>query len=238
MSDILIPLGKSKINYLDLRYVLRGIEKHVMNYDEIFIVGQKPDWIQGVVHLPFEDDPNPQWKERNIFRKIEHACKDKRLSDNFFMFNDDHFIIEDIDAENYPFYYKGTCYQSMVANQSFYRATMNHTRKLLERRGFEDINADTHTPIIYNKHEFLTTFEPEHWETKYGYGIKSIYCAFNKKPMTYMEDCKLGKRYTKKQVSDLVKDRHVFSCTDAPMKYGLGEWLEEKFPQKSSYEKQ
>ena len=235
--DIIIPLGKSKIGFLDLKYVLRAIEKYASGYDEIIIIGEKPQWIQGVVHLPFEDHPRPEWKERNIYNKIVHAFSYENITDDVFFMNDDHLLLNEIDIENYPYYYKGSCYGSMLKNSSSYRKTMHHTKKLLERRGFEDINADIHTPIIFNKKEFLSTFEPEHWLTPWGYGVKSLYCAFNRKPMTFMEDLKIHKKLSLQEIEALVEGRHMVSCTDAPLKAGLGELLELRFPDKSSYER-
>lgn len=235
--DIVIPLGPSKIDWLDLRYALRGIENHVKNYRDIWLIGQKPSWVRNVKHLPHSDNPKPEWKEKNIWSKIMAACLVPEITEEFAMWNDDHLIIDDIDISTYPYYYKGSCYESMLANNNFYRATMNHTRKLLERRGFEDRNADSHCPIRYIKGEFITTFEEEHWRTKWGYGIKSLYCAFNRKEMVYMKDCKLKKKYTLEEVRKKAEGRHVISCTDAPMKAGLLEFLQEKFPNKSQYEK-
>lgn len=236
MNDILIPLTKSKMDFLDLKYALRCIERNVRNYRDIWIIGEKPDWIQNVHHLYFPDAESLEWKEKNIWEKIMYGCSKDQLSDDFLFMNDDHFVVDNIDATNYAYYYKGTCYESMAANRSKYRATMAHTKRLLERRGFQDRNADTHTPIIYNKDEFLNTFEPEHWQTKWGYGIKSLYCAFNKKDMVYMGDCKISKKHTKDEVSEMVKNRHVFSCNDTGFKYGVKEYLEENYPHKSKYE--
>lgn len=235
-NDILIPLAKSDIGYDDLRYALRLIERNVRDYRDIWIIGEKPDWIQNVVHLHFPMPSGPEWKEKNIWDKVMYGCGKDGLSENFLFTNDDIFITKPIEADNYPFYYKGSCYESMKINKGKYRATMNHTKNLLERRGFKDMNADIHTPIIYNKTEFLNTFEPEHFETKWGYGIKSLYCAFNRKDMTFMDDCKIGKKHSKEEIHEMVKDRHVFSCTDVGFKYGIKEYLEELYPEKSKYE--
>lgn len=234
--DILIPLGSSNIGHIDLRYALRSIERHVKNYRDIWIIGDLPQWIKGVKNIPHSDDPLPEWKEKNIYNKIMAGCLSPNVTDSFLFTNDDIYLLEDVDATQYPYYYKGTCYESMVANKNHYRKTMYHTKSLLERRGFKDINADAHCPIIYNKKEFLTTFEPEHWDTKWGYGIKSLYCAFNRKDMVYLNDCKIKKKLTLEQVRRVAEGRHVISCTDAPLKAGLLEFLQERFPTKSKYE--
>jgi len=236
-NDIIIPLGPSKIGHLDLRYCLRSIEKNVKNYRDIWIIGDLPKWIKNVKHLGVSDDPDPKYKERNIWRKIKAACLNPEISDDMFFFNDDFAILDKIDATNYPFYYKGTVTDSWIKNRSHYRATANHTRRYLEQRGFEDFNFDTHCPIIYNKKKFLTSFTDINWETAYGYLIKTHYCAVNRVKGEYMPDLKLKKKHTYEEVAELVKGRHVVSCTDVPIKYGLADYLEELFPDKSKYER-
>lgn len=234
--DIVLPLGPSKIDHIDLRYALRSIEKHVKNYRDIWIIGDLPRWIQNVKHLGVSDDPDPRWKEFNIFRKIKSCCINRDITEDFLFANDDHFFLDDIDASSYPYYYKGTVTDSWINNRSHYRKTANHTRRWLERRGFKDHNFDSHCPIIYNKHKFLTSYDDIDWQTAYGYLIKTHYCAVNRVKGVYMQDCKLSKKFTLEEVRERAEDRHVISCTDAAMKAGLRDFLEEKFPTKSKYE--
>lgn len=236
-NDIIIPLGPSKIDHLDLKFALRSIEKNVKNYGDIWIIGDLPKWITGVNHLGVSDDPDPRFKEFNIHRKIKSACINRGISEDMLMINDDHFLLEEIDATSYPFYYKGTVTDSWIKNRSDYRKTMNHTRRYLMDRGFDDKNFDTHTPIIYNKKKYLTSFNEINWGTPWGYGIKTLYCSVNRIKGEYMPDLKLKKKHTYEEVKELTKGRHVVSCTDVPMKYGLADYLEELFPEKSIYEK-
>lgn len=236
-NDIIIPLGPSKIGHLDLKFALRSIEKNVKNYRDIWIIGDLPKWITGVKHLGFSDDPDPKWKEFNIYNKIRAACIKNEISEDMLMVNDDHFLLEEIDAISYPFYYKGTVTDSWIKNRSDYRKTMNHTRRYLMDRGFDDKNFDTHTPIIYNKKKYLTSFNAVNWGTPWGYGIKTLYCSVNRIKGEYMPDLKLKKKHTYEEVKKMVEGRHVVSCTDVPMKYGLADYLEELFPDKSKYER-
>lgn len=237
MNSVVIPLGKSKIGHLDLRFVFRSIEKNLKNYGDIWIVGDKPSWAKNVRVLPHSDDPNPQWKEFNILRKIQAACLVKDITEDFLFTNDDIVLFEEIDATSYPFYHKGLWYDSWVNNRSNYRRTANHTRKWLLDRGFPELNFDTHTPIIYNKQKFLTSFNKVDWNTPWGYGIKSIYCAVNRVEPVFMEDCKLSKKYSLPDVRLKCDGRQLISFTDAPLKAGLRDYLEEKFPNKSIFEK-
>lgn len=228
--DIVIPLGKSRIDFLDLRYVLRSIDKFTTPRD-IYIVGEKPKWLTGVKHISDVDNPNKQWKERNIYHKTVTAFAH---TGKFMFMNDDHVFIQETDIENYPNYYKGTCYLSMLKNGSHYRQTMNQTKKWLEGNGYTDINFDGHCPIIFEKERFFNTVDKVDWSKPYGYGMKSIYAAGL--DGVHMPDCKMHTALTFKEAEQRCQDRHVISFTDGAIKSGLGEYLKTIFPNKSKYE--
>lgn len=239
--NIVIPLGKSKIDFSDLRYCLRSIEKHVYGYDEIIIVGEIPTWIQGVIHIPCSDSSDKKFKERNILNKIKAACiSDKNEGDDFFFFNDDFVVLNDINANNYPYYYKGTCKESYEINfGKDYRKTMYHTMRFIEDRGFKDKNFDSHCPIVYNKKNFLSTFDNDciDFNIPFGYGIKTIYSLCNRVNGVYMTDCKFQSEVDLESFKRKSEGRHIISHNEIAMKRGLGLILESLFPKKSSYEK-
>lgn len=228
--DIVIPLGNSKINYLDLRYVLRGIEKFTAPSD-IYIIGQKPTWITGVKHIPFPDNPKKEYKERNIYNKTREAFYH---TEQFLFMNDDHVFLRDTDINTYPNYYKGTCYQSMLKNNSHYRGTMNHTKKWLEAKGFPDLNYDGHCPLIIENSQFKQVRNAD-WGIPFGYGMKSIYCAGLKGE--HRPDVKMYQKLSCPEAIAQCHDQHVVSFTDAAIKTGLGEYFEFLFPNPSKYEK-
>lgn len=237
MIDIVIPLAHSWDGHEDLRYTLRGIEKNVKNFRKIWIVGDLPNWIQNVNHIPFSDADHPKFKEKNIKDKISGACMNPGVSEDFIMFNDDHFIISEIDAEKYPFYNKGSVRNSVLNNYSPYKKTMKHTLDWLLRRGFRDLNADTHCPIIYNKKKFLNSFNNVDFLTPWGYGIKTLYCAVNRIETEYMPDCKFKAKASYEEVVEKSQGRHVISCYDGAINGGFGKFVKELFPNKSCFEK-
>lgn len=228
--DIVIPLGKSKINHLDLRYVLRSIEKFT-DVDGIYIIGERPKWIKGVRHIGTEDNPQKEYKERNIYYKTRNAFGH---INRFLFMNDDHVFLEPVDIENYPNYYKGTCYQSMLNNNTNYRQTMNQTKKWLESNGFLDLNYDGHCPVIFERERFIGTMDKVDWHQKFGYGMKSIYCAGLEGE--HMPDAKISKRVDFDQAAHYCGDRHVISFTDAAIKTGLQPYLDKILSHKSKYE--
>jgi hypothetical protein len=231
MIDIVIPLGKSKINHLDLRYALRSIEKFTEAGD-IYINGERPKWIKGVEHIFIADDPRKEYKERNIFLKTKQAFL---YTDRFLFMNDDHVFLEPTDIENYPNYYKGTCYESMQKNSSNYRQTMNQTRKWLDMNGYPDLNYDGHCPIIFKKKRFSVRTDRLDWNTPFGYGMKSIYAAGLEGE--HMSDCKIHERIAFDQAAQRCEGRHVVSFMDGAVKTGLGEYFEKLLPFKSKYER-
>lgn len=230
---IAIPLTKSKTNFLDLRYALRSVEKFT-NATGIILIGEKPNWVQNVEHIAATDDPKKEWKERNIFHK---AWKVFETEEKFLFANDDHFFLSETDIENYPYYYKNTCYQSMLHNNSSYRGTMNHTLKWLSAKGFEDKNFDGHCPIVFEHRRFLETVVSAPWNAqKFGFGMKSLYCAGMEGE--FMEDKKIHVKLSRTEAKAICTGRSIISCTDAAIKTGLGEYFaEELFKEKSKYER-
>ena len=236
MIDIVIPLGKSKIDYLDLRYTLRGIEKYCKGYRNIYIIGEKPKWIKNVIHTPFNDNPKKEYKEFNIYNKISRICHELELTSDFLFMNDDHILLEEINAPEYPFYHRGDLTPAMKTNTSNYRGTLNHTRKYLRTLGLEELHFDIHCPIIYNKSDFIESFGGIDWTNPWGYGIKSIYAGVNKKQGVYMTDCKIIKDHTVEEIETKVKGRHIISCDDGGLKPNLLNYLNKKLNEKSQYE--
>lgn len=233
MIDVVIPLGKSKTNFLDLKYALRALDKFT-KHGTVYIIGEKPNWITGVEHIAAADNPDKRWKERNIYLKAYTAFK---RTNRYLMMNDDHFLLRPTDIENYPYYFKGTCYQSMLKNASHYRQTMNQTKKFLEKNGYEDKNFDGHCPIIFEEDRFFdNVLYPVSWVgTEFGFGMKSLYCAGMEG--VYMDDKKLSTQVTLEQAKQACEGRSVISCTDAALCTGLGLYLAELFPEKSKYER-
>lgn len=240
MIDVVLPLAKSRIDHLDLRFCLRSLERHVKNIRNIWIVGEPPSWIKNVNVIGFSDAIHLKWKEKNIMNKVQAACMNSSISDDFFFINDDYVFLKDIDATNYPYYYRGTCQEAYDNNAGNpYRITTYHTLEFLKNRNFPDLCYDGHCPIVYNKKKFMQTFQIKdiNFETPYGYMIKTLYCATNRVKGEYMEDCKFQRSYPREHLLKEMENRSVISHNEGPIKTDLGIILKEMFPKKSSYEK-
>lgn len=177
--DVIIPLVRDDLyNDFALRMCLRGIEKHLTNHRDVFIVGYKPKWLTEVGHISCEDKSHGAWKQQNICKKVLEACISSSVSKSFFFMNDDHFLIRETDTGNFPYYHQGSLRRSLDNRKSDpYCRTMRNTLELLEKRPEDEpLDFDVHTPIVYNKEKFMQAMSICDWENRvFGYCIKSVY---------------------------------------------------------------
>jgi hypothetical protein len=255
-TDILIPLGKgSRHQDFELRMCLRSIEKHLKGVGNIFIVGEKPEWVKNVVHIPFKDNPNNWNRARNIYDKImagidyEHTYEEQfceidvvvRLSDNFLFMNDDHYLLQDYEANEFPYYYRRMFdLQDLLkkGNNPQMKQTIN-TFHLGSKYSENDF--DIHCPIVFNKRIFREIFAglPEKWP-EHGFLIKSYYAntvTFEPYELVLCEDLKFSEPLMKESIYMALEGRAWFSIGDRCLKSGsMKEVLQELYSTKSKYE--
>jgi len=228
--DIVLPLGKQSYkNNIELKYCLRSIEKHLKGYRNIYIVGELSEWIKNVIHVRVKDSCHLENKEKNIFNKVYTACQIPELSEDFLFFNDDHFLLQDIEADKFPFHHKGQMTDENRHKSESYLHTLNNTMKLFPGTN----NFDTHCPIIYNKEKFLS-LSPK-W-VPFGYCIKTYYCNTFGIKGEYYTDLKINARLDCCQIENLIKDRMYFSIGDGAFRGDISKALNVLYPNKSNHE--
>jgi hypothetical protein len=234
MTDIVIPLNnRSTQHNLELRYCLRSIEMHLKGVGNIFIIGYCPEWVQNVTHIPYEEDPRNRFRDRNIMNKMMIACKDRRVSDDFLMVHDDHFLLADYDAGTFPYYHMSL----MNDGQGQYGYTKENTRTLLS---FTDMfnNYDCHCPIVFNKQLFMRSVALADWSKWYGYCLKTLYCVLNSIEGEFMCDIKIRMPLKSDEIYQAIAGRSWFSIGDRCwVEGGMKEVLQTLYPTPSKYEK-
>jgi hypothetical protein len=170
--DIVIPLGNgSTWHDNELKYCLRSIEKYLTGFRDIHIVGACPKFLRNINHIPCRDiDRIP---DTNIMRKLNAACENPQVSDNFLMFNDDHFLVHNFHAPDFPYLYFKDLSDYIALNRGPYAGRARSTKSYLEQKGLSTKYFDIHTPIIYNKAKFMENVV-EKWHPS-GFLIKSMY---------------------------------------------------------------
>jgi hypothetical protein len=232
--DVVIPLNhRSFWNDNELKYALRSVQKHLKNYRDIFIIGNKPrGGIFNVGHIPFPDQFI--YPARNIFAKVMKACKVEAISDNFLFMNDDHFLLHNFEADKFPFFFKGFLREDLN-NQTDYKHTIENTINVLN--GSHPLkNFDTHTPILYNKKRFVETLDLYDWDIPHAYAIKSLYCNVQNIVGVYEPDGKIRRAKETTMLRNYLSSKKVFSIDDTAINSDLEIYFKHLYPDKSKYE--
>lgn len=232
--DIVYPIGRGSQWYNnELRFSLRSVEKHLKGFQNIYIVGLKPNFCKNVIHAPYVEIHE---KERNIMEKVKLACSIPELSEDFIFMNDDHLICKDIEAKDIGFYYSMTIEEMILKrNAGFkYRAAMENTIKNLE--GKPHLYYDIHTPIIYNKQKFVEVMDFANWEVKHGNVVKSLYANSVDVEPIEMGDIKINGRFTEQDLETKFEERLFISYSDRAICNSFKNILLKKYPNKSKYE--
>lgn len=239
-TNILIPLNNgSRHNDLELRYCLRSIEKYLSGVSRIIIIGEKPEFLnyQNITHLSFDDDTDNKQRAHNIYRKIIAGIENfTDLSDNFLFFNDDHFLLSNFEASEFPYLHRGEIKTHRIGSEP-QRIQMENTVNHFPRNT-SLFDFDVHCPIIYNKSKFKQIFCSLEWP-EYGYGIKSMYCnsMIDTTNWAPCEDLKFKEPAMKETIYRMLEGRGWFSTGDRVLKSGgMQEVLSELYSSKSKYE--
>lgn len=238
MIDLVYPIGHGSLwNNNELRYSLRSVEQHLVGFRNVVIVGERPDWLTNVIHIPCPD--LGRTRPEHIYRKILKACQSSEVSDDFLFMNDDFFYLQDRQADKIPWYSDGTL-DSVIEKErptKAYTRMLIHTRNWLENRGLPTIHYDIHVPCIYKKQEFIRVFQDVDWSQGPGYVIKSMYANRVGVQPAFYEDCKInGPQEYIAAIEYLVRDRFVFSIGDNVINEVFESFCNNYFPNKSNFE--
>lgn len=218
--DLVIPLlAHSDNDFLDLRYALRGFERF-LPHDKVYLIGGKPSWIKKVQHIPAEDSPDTNLREKNIFDKLLLYPGDK-----FVYCGDDYYLLEPWTEEY--------LWDMLLANKlysmsrfSTYQKTIANTLRVLPAGK----NYDTHCPITM-KRAPLHSLTRYNWHLPYGYCLQSLYARAAGVVGVQYPDMKMREPFT---LEDLA-GRKWFSTADGVVDKSR-KVMEMLYPKKSKYE--
>lgn len=179
LNDIVITYDSKQNSENRLRQIIRGIENDCSGYNEIYIVGDKPDWLQGVVHIGFSDCESKRFHMKNKYRKLKAAILNSGLTENFYWIDSD----DDIPVFDATDPMRICIDESSIFNhkpKGTDKICLEHTNKLMSRRGFSKKNYFNRFPMSLNKDRLRNTFDDIDFETMYGYCIKTMYANFNR----------------------------------------------------------
>jgi hypothetical protein len=226
--DIVYIVGHgSKWEDNELRYSIRSVVKNIEGYKNIIIVGHKPEWLTGVIHIPFKETGTANI---NIADKLVAACKSKAVSANFLYMQDDVFIVDKFHINDFKkrIFYKGTL---DTTRTDYYGRLLNDSQKVLP----ENINYDNHEPIVINKTKLIAAYgKYKYRDYPEGLGTKSMYFQYIKAKGEFRKDNKI----------ELVgfdweaNKRPIVSIGDVSIDTNFVTYMNKLYPEKSKYEKE
>lgn len=153
MNDIVIPYinSGSKEIYKCVELIRKNLP-----HRNIFICGDNPE-IDDTIYIERNKTGGTRYLDAE--RNIRLALEDERLSDEFYLFNDDFFILKPI--KEVPLYHAGDIETVIKEKESTikthaYAVALKNTKRWLEKKGIDDIVAYTlHLPVKMNKQKRL-----------------------------------------------------------------------------------
>lgn len=243
MVDVVYIVGfGSQWKNNELRYSLRSVERNLKNFRNVYIVGEKPAFVTGVKHIQFPDMENIPSK--NTYKKILQACKDEQLSQRFLLMNDDFFFNKKVEADTYPYYYRGTIENYLEKRSSKerklqaspYIQTMEATLQQLRYKGLSTLHFGIHTPVILDKILFPKICSGFDWRYNNGLSTRSIYCnSLNIVPVE-KTDCKINHKVSYHDLQRITANQEVFSIGDNAIGMPMNRFMEDLFPDPSRFE--
>jgi hypothetical protein len=241
--DVVYVIGNgSRWKDNELRFSLRSITKNLSNIGKIFIVGECPDYLKNIIHIPAGDIFDPAINaDGNIITKVLAACEDKRLSETFLFINDDHLVIKPVNIAGVPPFHKGSMetFPDEYWNLNYWRKRLQMTKDVLLTKQLPCFHFDCHTPILMNKEKFKTIVAGFDYKTGTGLTMKSIYgnSVYGTDGILLTDQKKTIFKYYKLQdVKERILPAQFLSFNDQGLNDSLKWWLIEQFPNKCKYE--
>lgn len=250
--DAVIPYVTNPNGWEELRYAIRALDKNFVDLNNLWIVGDKPDWLnEGVRVIPrdvvmSEDDTVRNF---NYCQSMWMAARCPDITDDFLYLADDHYILTPRTAQN--FVDTVIVRENMALYSQADRLTADREWQLmiwdtvdrLLKVGLGGWNYETHTPKLVNRSNLMDMFAAFGyadgrliWQTAYGNmfpppdGIQGF----------LSEESELKAGFYGPATFEEVKakaDKAVFmNHNDDGLHDGVKRYLEERFPEPSKFE--
>ena len=225
MWDIVYFVKDTQVNE-ELRHSLRSLKNFPHN--KVWFYGGCPDGLKPDYHIEVDQDQPTKWQ--NIFKMFKLACSNKDITKNFWLFNDDFFVMKPIDYETN--YYCGDLYKRVVTLEDKhngitpYSQQLRYTLQDLESMGCPTINYALHTPMLINKKKGI-----ELANIINGPMIRCYYGNYYRIGGTDHSDFKID------SVTKTYKDGDFLSTNDKSFNHGaVGQQIRDIFKDKCEYE--
>lgn len=225
MHDI-VYFVKPEANNEELRYSLRSLVN--FPHCKVWFYGYKPIGLLPDKYIAVNQNQDNKWQNVNMMLRM--ACHNEHITDSFWLFNDDFFVMEKVEKPTN--YYNGDLYKRIVQLEDVHKGITPYSQQLrdmckeLEAMGCRTKNYTLHIPILINRKKALEMFNETDcpmFRSLYG-----NYVGLEAKPMRDVKITSKDKKY---------KGGIYLSTEDKSFRDGLvGQQIRETFPNKCKYE--
>lgn len=230
MNDIvyLLKTGPNE----ELRYSLRSVEKN-FKAGKVIFAGGKPQDINPDIFIEVAQTGPTKWA--NTRRNLLMAVQDSRITEDFWLFNDDFFIMADYDCtqaeyDGYILEHIEEIKRRHNGKASAYTKLLAALVKTLQNAGIKNPkNYAIHRPMLINKKKALETLERFPSEPMF----RALYGNINQIGGHQVKDCKFAPwlRPETDGATVISTEDQVFAAGD------IGNYIRATFTEPSRWEK-
>lgn len=237
------PRGEHDIVYFvkncpnneELRYSLRSLEANWL-YNDVWFYGGCPNGLEPDHYVKILQNAPTKWE--NVRNMMVEVCKNDQITEDFWLFNDDFFILKPVSNDFKP-RYDGTLTSKIQeirdkhgGEDSEWTANLGKLLKLLKKHKKSEYCYAIHEPMLVNRKKMLEVLEkfPNEPMLRALYGNWwSIGGEQESDPKYAMpEPMDLGRK---------LMNHDIVSTSDESFQSGyIGRWLRDKFDTKSRFE--
>ena len=228
MKRDVVYILKRELDTDELKYSLRSVEKN-FPIGKVWFIGGQPKGFQNVVRLQHEQIGNCKWEL--IRSSMWKAINAEDLTEEFFLFNDDFFIMKPVDTDSFINFVDGTLSRRIDElhtehGMNPYCRTLFKLEQELRTMHEPTMNFDVHLPMLLNKEQVKATLykcsSPQ---------MRSAIGNLNRLPFVIHPDVKV---YDLESVP--VDETYLSTNDDTFDKGKVGKYIRETFATKSRFE--
>lgn len=228
MKRDVVYILKRELDTDELKYSLRSVEKN-FPIGKVWFIGGQPKGFQNVVRLQHEQIGNCKWEL--IRSSMWKAVNAEDLTEEFFLFNDDFFIMKPVDTDSFINFVDGTLSRRIDElhtehGMNPYCRTLFKLEQELRTMHEPTMNFDVHLPMLLNKEQVKATLykcsSPQ---------MRSAIGNLNRLPFVIHPDVKV---YDLESVP--VDETYLSTNDDTFDKGKVGKYIRETFATKSRFE--
>ena len=224
--DVVYILRKD-IEAEELRYSLRSLKN--LPHGKVWFVGGQPKGLRPDRSLKHEQSGETKWD--HIRSSMLRVIKEPDLSETFYLFNDDFFIMKPVRGEFINFAENTLTWRIDELREVYpwlnhYGRSLVKAREELKTLGCPEINFEVHIPMLFEKsivaQSILKCSSPQ---------MRSVYGNVNKIPYRDRKDVKIY------DLETVPEDADFISTNDETFRSGkVGEYIRSRFPHPCKYE--